>query len=312
MKILVATDGSEHAANALDFTLRFPFPRDSNISVMTVAGDIPMLPEELDALDEAQREQLDQANRTLLEDAEQLVQRESARLQADGWPGSAVVRSGDAVDEILAVAGQLDVDLIVLGSHGAGLAERFLLGSVSDSVLEHANCSVLIVKKQEQDAGAAAAEPGSNAPSKILLAYDQSDLSNEVLDLCASLPLEPSSHIDVVNVMPLITAYRQDVRQHINQIWQQKRQIMQQELEQAVAAKKWATTNVKTELREAENVSDEILDAAEQAGSDLIMLGCKDRGAIKNLLLGSSTRRVARYAACSVWAVRKKVPESHV
>ncbi len=306
MKILVATDGSEHAAKALDFTLRFPFPRDSNISVMTVAGDIPMLPEEMDALDEAQREQLDQANRTLLEDAEQLVQRESARLQADGWSGSAIVRAGDAVDEILAAAGQLDADLIVLGSHGAGLAERFLLGSVSDSVLEHANCSVMIVKKSDEGAATAAVEPGSNAPSKILLAYDQSDLSDEVLDLCASLPLEPNSQIDVVNVMPLITAYRQDVRQHINQIWQQKRQIMQQELEQAVAARKWATANVNTELREAENVSDEILDAAEQAGSDLIMLGCKDRGAIKNLLLGSSTRRIARYASCSVWAVRKK------
>ena len=306
MKILVAMDGSEHAANALTFTLRFPFPLDSEISVVTVASDIPMLPDELDALDEAQREQLEQANRALLEDAEQLVQQQGARLQADGWAGSAIVRAGDAVDEILAVAEHLDADLIVLGSHGAGLAERFLLGSVSESVLEHASCSVLIVKKPGEDAGAAAVEPGSNAPNKILLAYDQSDLSNEVLDLCASLPLEPDSEIDVVNVMPLITAYRQDIRQHISQIWQQKREIMQQELEEAVAARKWATANINTELREAESVSDEILDAAEQARSDLIMLGCKDRGAIKSLLLGSSTRRIARYATCSVWAVRKK------
>jgi nucleotide-binding universal stress UspA family protein len=306
MKILVATDGSEHAANALDFTLRFPFPRDSNISVMTVASDIPMLPEELDALNEAQREQLDEANRTLLAEAEQLVQQESARLQADGWPGSAIVRAGDAVDEILTAAGQLDVDLIVLGSHGAGLARRFLLGSVSDSVLEHANCSVLIVKKADEEAGTPAVKPGSNAPSKILLAYDPSDFSDEVLDLCASLPLEPDSEINVVNVMPLITAYRQDVRQQINQIWQQKRQTMQQELDESVAAREWATANVKTELREAESVSDGILDAADQVGCELIMLGCKDRGAIKDLLLGSSTRRIARHAACSVWAVRKK------
>ena len=106
--------------------------------------------------------------------------------------------------------------------------------------------------------------------------------------------------------MPLITAYRQDVRQHINQIWQQKKQIMQYELDKTVSALKWATPNVKTQLREAKNVSDEILNAAEEAGSDLIIFGCKDRSAIKNLLLGSITRRMARYAHCPVWAVRNK------
>jgi nucleotide-binding universal stress UspA family protein len=286
--------------------LRFPFPRDSNISVMTVASNIPMLPEEVDALDEAQRQQLDLANRTLLANAEQLVERESARLRADGWSGATLVRNGNTVDEILAAAKEVDADVIVLGSHGAGLASRFLLGSVSDRILEHAHCSVMIVKKPPADAGKITKEAGSNAPHNIMLAYDQSDLSDEVLDLCASLPLEPGSQINVVNVMPLITAYRQDVRQHINQIWQQKRSILQQELDKSVAARKWATPDVKTQLREAESVSEEILDAAEQAASDLIMIGCKDRSAIKNLLLGSVTRQIARHAKCTVWAVRKK------
>ena len=308
MKILVATDGSEDAANALDFTLRFPFPRDSSISVMTVASDIPMLPEELDALDEAQREQLDQANRTLLADAEELVRQSIARLQADGWPGEALVRNGNTVDEILKTAKEKDADLIVLGSHGTGLARRFLLGSVSDRVLENANCSVMIVRQPPADASAAAIESGSDAPLKIMLAYDHSDVSGEAIDLCAALPLESDSKIDVVNVMPLVTAYRQDIRQHINEIWQQKRHVMQRELEKSVAARQWATPNVKTHLREADDVSDEILDAAEQAGSDLIMFGCKDRGAIKNLLLGSISRRIARHANCTVWAVRKKPP----
>ena len=234
MKILVATDGSEDAANALDFTLRFPFPRDSSISVMTVVGDIPMLPEELDALDESQREQLDEARRKLLEDAEALVQRENARLVADGWPGAAQVRNGNTVDEILTVAEETDADLIVLGSHGHGLAERFLLGSVSERVLEHAKCSVLIVKKQTGDAGETPAGAGGNAPCNILLAFDQSDASREALDYCASLPLEPESTVTVVNVMPLVTAYRQDIRQHINEIWQQKRHVMQRELEKSV------------------------------------------------------------------------------
>ena len=306
MNILIATDGSADAANALNFMLRFPFPRISRMTVLTVVSDIPMLPQEIDALDASQRQQLAEANQQLLADAEELVERESARLRADGWPVAALVRRGSVVEEILGVADEIKADLIVLGSHGMGLARRFLLGSVSDRVLEHAHCSVLIVKRKPGAAGEAKIEPGTNAAYNIMLAYDTSEVTHAALDLCASLPLQQDSAINVVNVMPLITAYRQDVRQHINDIWQQKKQITQYELEKTVAELQWATPNVKTQLREASNVSDEILNAAEQAGSDLIMFGCKDRSAIRNLLLGSITRRLARYAECTVWAVRIK------
>ena len=306
MNILIATDGSEDASNALNFMLRFPFPRDTKMTVLTVVTDIPMLPAELDAIDEAQTEALNQANKRLVEDAEELVARESERLRDDGWSGEIMVRNGNPVNEILHVAREIEADLIVLGSHGIGMAKRFLLGSVSDRVLEYATCSVLIVKKKPGEEGEAAIEPGTNAPYRIMLAYDNSDVAHEALKQCSSLPLEDNSAINVVYVMPLITAYRQDIRQHINSIWQQKKQIMQAELEKAVSSLQWATPNVTAQLREADNVSDEILTAAEQEGSDLIMFGCKDKGAIKNFLLGSITRRMARYAECTVWAVRKK------
>lgn len=306
MNILIATDGSVDAGNALGFMLRFPFPRDSKMTVLSVVDDIPMLPAELDALNEVQVESLQLANRRLKEEAEELVERESRRLREDGWPGEALVRNGNPVDEILGVAEEIDADLIVLGSHGTGMAKRFLLGSVSDRVLEYAACSVLIVKQRPGAAEPAAIEPGTNAPYKIMLAYDNTDVSQEALALCSSLPLEQESEINALYVMPLITAYRQDVRQHINSIWLQKEHIMQEELETAVASYQWATPNVTTQVREADNVSDEILEAAEQAGSDLIMFGCKDKGALKRLLLGSITRRMARYAKCTVWAVRKK------
>ncbi len=306
MKILIATDGSEDADNALNFMLRFPFPRDAKLTVLTVVMDIPMLPAELDVLDEAQSEALNQANKHLVEDAEERVAREGVRLRKFGWSGETMVRNGNPVNEILHAAGEIDADLIVLGSHGTGKSRRFLLGSVSDRVLEYARCSVLIVKKKPGEEAAAEIEAGTSVPYRITLAYDNSDVAHEALEQCSSLPLAENSAINVIYVMPLITAYRQDVRQHINNIWLQKKEIMQAELEDAVSSLQWATPNVTTQLREAKNVSDEILTAAEEAGSDLIMFGCKDRGAIKSFLLGSITRRMARHAECTVWAVRKK------
>lgn len=307
MNILFATDGSEYADYALDFMLRFPFPPDSIMTVLSVVSDIPMLPAELDALDETQSEALNAAYKDLQEDAQKLVDRASARLRADGWQSETMVRTGKPVDQILRVAEEIDADLIVVGSHGMSRAQRFLLGSVSDRVLEYASCSVVIVKNKPGEAMPESIEPGTNAVYRIMLAYDVSDVSSEALKVCASFPLEEHSEIKVVNVMPLITAYRQDVRQHINSIWMQKKIIMQAELDKAVKSQQWATPDVTTQLREAPNVSAEILSAAEDAGSDLIMVGCKDKSHLQRFLLGSITQRMARYAECTVWAVRKKI-----
>ncbi len=300
MNILMATDGSRDASNALDFLLHFPLPRDANITVMTVVDDIPLLPSELDALDEVQSEALSLAQKRLQEEADELVVAEGRRLREQGWPGITMVRNGDAVDEILQVAEEIDADLIVLGSHGVGMARRFLLGSVSGKVLDAANCSVLVVRKSISE------KKRIDGGYRIMVAYDKSEVAEEALATCASLPLSADSEVTVVHVMPLVTAYRQDVRQHLNDIWVQKKQGIETDMDKAVSALQWSTPRVKNQLGEAADVSDGILSAAEQGGADLIMLGCKDKGRIKRLLLGSITRRTARHAECAVWVVRKK------
>jgi nucleotide-binding universal stress UspA family protein len=310
MNILITTDGSEDAGHALDFMLRFPLPRHSTITLLSVVADIPMVPGELDALDDTQNVALEQACKRLLEDAEMLVEREGKRLHDAGWAAETMVGNGSIVDEILRVAGEIDADLIVLGSKGTGMAERFLLGSVSGRVLARASCSVLVVKKKTAEARPSAIEAGACEPCRIMLTYDSSDIAKQALSLCASLPLKADARIHVVYVMPMITAYRQDVRQHLNTIWQQKKQTMQDKLDHAVGSLQWTTANVETELREADNVSDELLTAAEEAGDDLIMVGCKDRGKIRSFLHGSITRRIARHAQCSVWVVRDRNREA--
>jgi nucleotide-binding universal stress UspA family protein len=55
-------------------------------------------------------------------------------------------RSGDPACVICRVANEEGYDLIVMGSRGIGLISEMLLGSVSHSVIQHANCPVLIVK----------------------------------------------------------------------------------------------------------------------------------------------------------------------
>ncbi|KAK7337511.1 hypothetical protein VNO77_18090 [Canavalia gladiata] len=57
-----------------------------------------------------------------------------------------VVGCGDAKDVICSVVQKLEVDTLVLGTHGYGFLKRAFLGSVSDYCARHAKCAVVIVK----------------------------------------------------------------------------------------------------------------------------------------------------------------------
>lgn len=59
-----------------------------------------------------------------------------------------VFLEGDPVDRVLEVAHERSAGLIVVGSRGLTGAGRFFLGSVSDGILHHSRCSVLIVKSE--------------------------------------------------------------------------------------------------------------------------------------------------------------------
>lgn len=84
---------------------------------------------------------------TLLEVAGQALAREKARLTAGGLSHVEThLLEGDPVDGVVRYAEKHSVDLVVVGSRGLGATGRFFLGSVSDGILHHAGCSVLVVK----------------------------------------------------------------------------------------------------------------------------------------------------------------------
>jgi nucleotide-binding universal stress UspA family protein len=62
-----------------------------------------------------------------------------------------VVRRGDPRSVILEEAKEWDADLIVVGSHGYTGIKRLLLGSVAQSVVSHAPCSVEVVRQKTEN-----------------------------------------------------------------------------------------------------------------------------------------------------------------
>src|SRR6202163_3015944 len=62
-----------------------------------------------------------------------------------------VIVHGDAAAEIVRVAGERDVDLIVISSHGRTGLGRIIFGSTAEAVVRHASCPVLVVKPPPQE-----------------------------------------------------------------------------------------------------------------------------------------------------------------
>ena len=145
-RVLIGIDGSEAAQAAVTFVAGLPLPRDATVHLLGVverphypstapavaAGVLrAAIAQAVDERTAALRRALDRAAATLGPRAPAVVQK---------------VLVGDPADAIVRAADTGTADLIVVGARGLGALKRLLLGSVSESVLRHAGCSVLIVR----------------------------------------------------------------------------------------------------------------------------------------------------------------------
>jgi nucleotide-binding universal stress UspA family protein len=302
MKILLATDGSDNANTAIDFLLQFPFPEQCTITLLTVIDRHIFVDTEAVELATEENEALRDTSSRVKEEAHQYLATQAARIARDGWSVATMVRTGYVSGEIITVAEELQADLIIVGSHGLSSTRKFLLGGVATKVLEYAPCSVLLVKDFAGESTAASEETAG--AWRILLAYDDSGPARKAVSLCAALPFSEQVEIVVVTVLTLVTAFRQDIRQYMNPVSQQKKFAAEAALEGAVTVLHDSVPRVSSRFREGTNSANEILKVAAESGSHLIMLGHKGKKAMQRFLLGSMTSRVARHAPCSVWVVR--------
>ena len=147
MKILLATDGSAHSKAAVEEVARRPFPPNTKVRIVSAYERTPLITtvEPMGVSQEfyakADRYALKAAENTI-ENAAKIFRKKNPALTI-----TTVVIEGSPKSVILKEAETFGADLIVVGSHGSGAVERFLLGSVSHAVSLHAKCSVEIVRK---------------------------------------------------------------------------------------------------------------------------------------------------------------------
>lgn len=145
MKILLPVDASPYSAEAVRAVATRPWPAGSTVRVLSsveIPGPPPVGEMMYDAgASLALRQQG-------IKKANQLTKRVVHTLTAAGLEAEAVVRDGDPRSVIVDEAEAWKADLIVVGSHGYTGIKKLLLGSVAQSVVSHASCSVEVVRSK--------------------------------------------------------------------------------------------------------------------------------------------------------------------
>ena len=141
--IMIATDFSKHSVQVCDKAKELASHYQAQLSICHVVEDFPLTDfayEPMISVDIDMREaMLQAANRQITEQADKLDIAHTNRWVEFGSPGYDIVR----------LAVEKHVDLIVVGSHGRrGI--RLLLGSTANAILHHAECDVLAVRLQEK------------------------------------------------------------------------------------------------------------------------------------------------------------------
>ena len=146
-KILLATDSSEEADLALSTAIDLANTTNSQLHVVTVG---PWNPDPSYASHEASLrwETYEQVSEAIGKEAQEILDNQVRKIEEGGGTvQQAHLRRGRKDEEIVRVAEEIGAGLIVMGSRGLGGMRRALMGSVSDSVLRHAHCPVLVVRK---------------------------------------------------------------------------------------------------------------------------------------------------------------------
>jgi nucleotide-binding universal stress UspA family protein len=138
-KLLVPVDGSENSLRALDHAIYLAKKAGANITAMNVVENPPTVYVESQKLLNDLLANFRAESAKILDKCRQIAEKSDVRIET-------VIGEGDAASNIVGYAQKEDFDTIIIGRRGLGRFKEMVLGSISNKVLHHAKCTVMIVK----------------------------------------------------------------------------------------------------------------------------------------------------------------------
>ncbi|MEM9367760.1 MAG: universal stress protein [Planctomycetota bacterium] len=293
MKILLATDGSESSLQALHYLKDLRCQNAISVTVFTaiaypqpILGDVATdwIPDYLLHQHDVAREHQTQCLTSLHE---------------AGLIAESVVEDGDPGTRIVEKADELGVDLVVVGAKGHSAIDRILLGSVSDYVATHCNCSVLVHRTVSESGTDANAAP-------ILISVDGTEASDMAVRHFSQFNWPETVVGSVFCVVPVVRTFRRDLFPSAMAQAAQRRDAARRETQRVALRLENCFGELQTDVVESDHVGDAIVNQADKLNANVLVLGDSGRGMVGRLLLGSESRYVLHHAECSVWIGRDR------
>lgn len=314
MKVLVGVDGSSNSFAAVRFVGRILSPARDELVLLYAT------PEASYGGDEQLDESVVTRARSALSRAvyDEALSRLPPEWQSKISPPEPTGDSSAPSTALLKAIENHHADMIAVGFRGTSLFERFMLGSVSRAIVHSAPIPVLVVKSEvPQDAGVEQPAGAGQSPFQVLAAYDEAQTGERIARVAQAISWPEGAVGTVMNVVrPMQLAELPD--------WLQRRardpdvaamaDLWRKEHEQSVQAareelKRFQQTlpacfakrePVVAEGRPAEKLIEKL--SAEPF--DLVMMGSRGSGPVKQLLIGSTSAQVLAKGPCSVLIVR--------
>ena len=287
-KILVPTDFSEHAQQALETAISLAKPLGATIHLLHVVQMpvVPTLPEAAPVIPVTFWQEL-------REHAQRNLEKQKAKLAAAGVKCDLEVIEDVPGFAISAAAERAKADLIVMGSRGLTGLKHALLGSVAERTVRAAPCPVLTVKRG-----------GALQLRRILVAMDFSPAAHRALELAQLLAKSAGpAHVILVHAYYIPVELEQYLVARGKSIPDILSPEATKDLE-AILTKLQAAGFSCEYVTAAGAPETVIIDVAKDKQADLIALGTHGRRGLSHLFMGSVAESVVRHSELPVVTVR--------
>jgi len=285
-RVLIPTDGSDHAIRAARHGLWLADTFDADVEVLTVL-DTQRIAGPFDAggLDESYLEQLEVDRREYLD--------EVAALAPTAKTVEKTVLRGRPADQILEHAADTDADLIAMGTRGRSGLERYLVGSVAEGVLRQSSIPVFTTQATDHD-------ESRFVYSDVLVPTDGSETARTAIDHAIEIASVTNGHVHGLSAFEAgaIEATAGPDSELEARLREQFESAAETVARRAGQAGLHATTTVR-EGRPRDAIDAYVIDH----DVDLIVIGTHGRSGLERYLLGSTTEWLLRHTDVPVLAV---------
>lgn len=300
MKILIAYDGSGGSDEMLTDLRRAGLPGKAEALVISISEAWFLLPGSfLGAGTNLVTEAVGS-----VKDALALAKQAAERVQSDfpDWNVRHSSAAGSPAAVLIEKADEWKPDLLALGAHGRTAAGRFFLGSVSQTVVTHAHCSVRVAR---------AGKKGFAAPIRLIIGVDGSPGAEAAVRAVATRHWRKGAEARVVSAYQTLTVAPERLGRHENVDVQMTAliagaKVRANEIAASVADRLKDAGLIVSSVVKEENPKRLLISEAEDWGADCIFVGARGLSRIERFWLGSVSTAVTARAHCSVEVTREK------